>query len=237
MYRLVTHKDFIDTFSSTLDKLNIKYDMTITSVGNTVFTDVEFPDNKVKFEKLNEEFLMGIRLVNSYDRNYPITIMPRMKRLACLNGMILTRDEKSFNVKQSANLAKEIERLIETKFNEIVNSFGNLQTLVENSIADSIEWKLACKVLEKLLKQPKHLENILRNLNINVVKVVNPLTNTNELAFSSALAETAKLTRWQLYNAITQYLTHGEHISPYVEGALHTKAEKLLNTPLIEVKI
>ena len=41
-----------------------------------------------------------------------------------------------------------------------------------------------------------------------------------------------KLTRWELYNAITRYLTHGEQMTPHIEDLFHRRAEKMLITPL-----
>jgi len=44
-----------------------------------------------------------------------------------------------------------------------------------------------------------------------------------------------KLTRWEIYNAITRYLTHGEAITPHIENIFHRQAEKLLMIPLAKL--
>lgn len=237
IYNLVTHKDFLDSFAQTLERLNIKFEMNICSAGNTVVTDVEFIEKKMEFKELNEEFIAGIRIINSYDRAYAITISPRLKRLACLNGMVLQRYESSFNVKHSASLVKEIEVLVETRINDIINKYKDFQTLVEQNIKDSIEWELAGKIIEKLFKQPKHIEAILKNLGITRLETENVLDKKNPTITYTGLTNNTKITRWELYNAITRYLTHGEHLSPYVESAMQLKAEKILNTPLLEIKV
>jgi hypothetical protein len=236
IYNLVTHKEFLDTFSETLERLNIKFEMNIRSMGNTVITDVEFIEKKLEFKTLNEEFITGIRIINSYDRAYAVTISPRLKRLACLNGMVLQRDESCFNVKHSANLVKEIEKLVETKITDIINKYKDFQVLVEQNIKDSIEWNMVGNIIEKLFKQPKHIEEILKNLGITRLETENVLDKKKPIITYTRLLNNNKVTRWELYNAITKYLTHGELLSPYIENAMQIKAEKVLLTPLLEIK-
>lgn len=237
IYNLVTHKEFLDSFAQTMERLNIEFEMKICSVGNTVVTDVEFPNKKLEFKELNEEFVTGIRIINSYDRAYAVTISPRLKRLACLNGMVLQREENSFNIKHSASLVKEIEKLVETKINDIINTYKDFQVLVEENINDSIEWNIASKIIEKIFKQPKHIEEILKNLGITRLETENVLDKKNPTVSYVGYDNIKKLTRWELYNAITKYLTHNAQLSPYVENALQVKAEKILNTPLLEIKV
>ena len=239
LYQVITHKEFLNTFATALDNLNIKYSANIQSMGNTVVTDIEFSEKKIELKELNEEFVSGIRLINSYDRNYPITIMPRLVRLACLNGMVLSRDETKFNVKHSSQLAREIEKLISVKITQILNKYQDMQVMVETCIADSIEWKLASKIMEKLIVQPKHLEKILGNLEIERISTPNLKDKKNPTItfLSKSLTDEDKLTRWQLYNAITKYTTHGEQLATYIEMHLQSKAEKLLLTPLIKLKM
>jgi len=232
MYHLVTHKEFLDSFADALQNLNLKFEMHINSMGNTIITDILFLDKKIEMVKLNEEFIVGIRLINSYDRSYAITISPRLLRLVCTNGMVLVKDETIFSIKHSSKLAKQIETLVETKISEIINKTEYLQKLVEESIGDSIEWKYAGKILEKLLKQDKHTDGILKNLGITRIETKNPLDKKKPVITYIGLEEGVKLTRWQIYNAITAYLTHNEQLSPYVETVMQSKAEKLLLTPL-----
>ena len=238
MYRLITHREFLETFAETLDRLNLPYSMSIKDSGSTIFTDVTFKNNKFELKKVGENFVTGIRIINSYDRTYPIVIMPNLIRLACSNGMILSHFETKFNVKHSSILAREIETLMETKVKNIINGYATFQNYVETSIADSIEWKIACKIMEKIIKQPKHLEEVLKILGIARIETIEKSVKTGKYVFvADKLTDKSKLTRWQLYNAITQYATHGQMLSPFVEMALQHEAEKLLYTPLLQIKV
>jgi len=230
-YKLIQHKDYITNFATALDRLNIKYDMEIKPQGNKVYVDVSFSEKKHKFEKLNEEFMTGIRLVNSYDKSTGLGIMPRYTRLACTNGMIMTRSEMKFNVRHNSKMLQEMEGFIETRLNSIINSSEELKNFVSLSMNDSIEWLTVTKILEKLILQFNHREEILKRLDISVV-VTKPKNKKKEISYITEKTGRKKITRWDFYNAITHYLTHGEHITPHVEMIHQKHAERVLMTPL-----
>ena len=75
--------------------------MTLKYSGNRAFADIEFKDMNIKFDKLDEEFTTGLRLANSYDKTSGLIAAPRFTRLACLNGMILTRSQKIVSIKHT----------------------------------------------------------------------------------------------------------------------------------------
>ena len=131
-------------------------------------------------------------------------------------------------------MIKEIEGFIEKKINEMINQNTYLQTWVNESIKDSIEWNSACKIMAKLFEQPKHREEILKRLDIDMITVKDKKTNKKLFSYvwTDEKKKKNKFTRWELYNAITNYLTFGEQITPHIENMFHKKAEKLLITPL-----
>jgi hypothetical protein len=157
--------------------------------------------------------------------------------------MVLTRDEKTFSVKHHAKILSEIESHIEKTLNAIIAKDIKLQTWVSDSMADSLEWKTTCKLLEKLFKQPKHRQQILNRLGLDTIEVAdkNGKTIHFEYIWSDKSKMKEKLNRWDVYNAITHYITHdGEHVSPFMEAMLQKKAEKLLTNnfeKLVQVEI
>lgn len=233
-YNLVQHKEYIDGFAEALGRLNIKYEMVIKQSGNRVFVDVEFPDKKHEFKELDETFICGIRLVNSYDKTTGLFAVPRFKRLACLNGMIVTRFEKTISVKHTSKIVSEIEKFIELRINDIINRYADLQQWVSESMKDSLEWRTCCGIIEKLFSQIKHREEILKRLGISIVIVKDKKNKKKNVSYvwDDSDKKKAKFTRWEIYNSITQYLTHGEAITPHIESLFHKYAEKLLTTPL-----
>jgi len=245
-YNLVSYKQYIDSFADSLDRLGIPFSMKIAQTPSKCICDINFEGRNLKFENLNEEFGTGIRLVNSYNKSTGLHIMPRFTRLACTNGMIVTRTVETFSIKHSSKMAQEIENIIEKKIAEIISSSKDLQEWVSSSMADSIEWKNICAIIEKLFNQPKHREKILEKLGISMIQVKkksrkNKVSKT-EYSYVMEKEGVEKITRWQLYNCITEYLTHGEQITPFLESVMQKQAEKLLYTklekmPMAEIRI
>jgi hypothetical protein len=243
-YNLIQHKEYFDSFAVALNRLNIKFKSTIKVSGNRAFCDIEFLNKNVKFDKLNEEFTTGIRLVNSYDKTTGLHAAPRLTRLACTNGMILTRSEKTVSIKHHSKVAKDIQVFVERRINEFVSRYDDLRVYVSESMKDSIEWNKACRIIEHLFKQLKHREEILKRLGISVIINTNDKTKKKSVSYiwDDNTTKKKKINRWDLYNAITNYLTHGEQITPHIESLFHAKAEKLLITklskmPLVEVTL
>jgi len=236
-YNVVTHKEYFMAFSSALSRLGIKYEMQITDLGNKAFADITFLDRNVKFENLNEEFNTGVRLVNSYDKTSGLAIIPRYTRLACMNGMIMTRSEKSLSIRHHSKLAIEIDIFVETRLNDMINKDEELMTWVSNSMNDSVEWQTACSILDKLIGQPKHLEQILQQIGISLIKIEDKQSKKKTFTYvwDDEKVKKDTLTRWEVYNAITRYLSHGAQISPLVQSYLHQKAENVLLTPLAKL--
>lgn len=233
-YKLVQHKDYINNFCSALDKLGLKYNISIKPSGNKVYADIEFINKNHKYDKLNEEFVVGIRLCNSYDKSIGLGIAPRLKRLACSNGMILSRHESMFVVKHTSKMLNEMEAFIEKRVNKIINTYDDLKGWVSGSMKDSIEWMTCCKIIAKLFEQIKHREQILKRLGLSIIVVNNKKQKKKSITYvwDDDKKKKTKITRWDMYNAITAYLTHGEHITPHIESLFQKRAETLLLTPL-----
>lgn len=236
-YNLIQHRQYFNSFAEAMDRLNIKYVMTIQQIGNRAFADIEFTGKNIKFTKLNEEFTTGLRLINSYDKTTGLFVIPRFTRLACTNGMIITRSEKTVSIKHHERIIKELEAFIEKRLNQLVTQYDDLQGWVSECMKDSIEWRVCCKIIEKMFNQMKHREEILKLIGINLITEKDKTSKkvTISYVWQDDKNKKDKITRWALYNAITQYLTHGEHITPHIENLFHKRAEKLLVTPLAKM--
>lgn len=238
-YTLVQHKEYFDIFAESLTRLGMEFKMTLNQSGNKAFADIEFKGRNLKFDKLNEEFITGIRLINSYDKSTGIYVSPRFTRLACTNGMIVTRSEKSISIKHHMKEVRQLDVFVETKINEVINKYDELQEWVSSSIKDTAEWKICCGIVAKLFEQIKHREAILKNLGVSIIEVTNK-KDKKKKSITYVLdvkASNKKFTRWEVYNAITKYLTHGEQMTPHIENLFHRRAEKLLDTPLAKMPL
>jgi len=238
-YNLIQHKEYFDAFATALSRLNIKYTAELKTSGHQAFIDFKFINKNVKFDTLNEEFTTGLRLVNSYNKSTGVYVMPRYTRLACTNGMILSRTEKAVSIKHHTKMMKEIDAFVERRVSELINTHQDLQLMVSESMKDSIEWSVACKILHKLFEEEKHKEQVIKKLGISMITVTDKKTKKKTYSFvwDDEKNKKKKFTRWEIYNAITSYITHGEQITPFMESSFHKKAEKLLITPLVKMPL
>jgi hypothetical protein len=191
--------------------LNINFTSHISQQGHRIFADFTFPDAKIVLTQVGEEFATGVRLINSYDKSTGLIIVPRLCRLVCTNGMVLKTFGEGLVMKHNNhNLAQDIAGMVEATLAKIINSQANLQAMVSNCMADSIEWHMVEGIMKRLIGRQKHM--------VAIMSRCEPVNGV--------------ITRWALYNAITAYATHGEQIKPNIEAWLQSKAEKVLNTPL-----
>ncbi len=47
-YNLIQHKDYFNSFAKALERLNIKYNMSVKQCGNKAFEDIDFVKQKFK---------------------------------------------------------------------------------------------------------------------------------------------------------------------------------------------
>lgn len=219
-YHGVQHIDLVTGSESALLNLGItNYQKRINQQGHKMFVDLTFPELNIKLEKVGEEFATGIRLINSYDGSTGVMVLARVTRLACSNGMVIkTFGQSSLIMKHNSNLVLELQAHIEKAITRIINNYPNLQHMVSDCMEDSVEWACVEQVMKGLIGRKKH---------IDAIRALLP-------------EKTTELTRWDLYNAITAYATHGEQLMPNIEAWLQSKAEKVLHTsfealPKIEV--
>ena len=211
-YKLVQHKEVIDSVVEALANLNISCNSDIKNSRNRVFVDIEFSDTKLYVNE-GETFVAGVRVINSFDKTTGIGVLPRLVRLACSNGMVVHQAWlKGFHISHSQKFAKDFEGTVQVMLQNMINNNDRLKAMVNDCIVDSVEWELMEKILEGLVPRKKHFEALKELL----------LKQGHDL-----------LTRWDLYNAFTTYATHGEQIKPSVDQWLQGKAQKILTTELL----
>ena len=141
-----------------------------------------------------------------------------MTRLACSNGMVVTEMVKSRRIKFHDELKMTVESTIEKMIDDIIANDDKLANMVSICIKDSIEWQTLKLLLLHMIKRKRVIKQILTRLDINKQRI----------------------TRWDLYNAVTNYATHGQRLRPSLESWLQNKAQNILTTDfekLCEVEI
>lgn len=214
-YNLVQHQHVVDEVVEALLNLNIKADAKVRNGGDKVFVDIDFKDSKL-YVKEGEEFFTGIRVVNSYDKSTGVMILPHLVRLACSNGMVVNVGwVKEFSVAHTSKLAEDFYKIIPKMIQQMTERSEQFKALVNNCIGDSIEWEMMDRILNGLVANRKtHFEEIKKRLEQDCE---------------------GEPTRWDLYNAFTNYATFGQQIKPSVENWLQSKAQRVLKTPLVQL--
>ncbi len=80
---------------------------------------------------------------------------------------------------------------------------------------DSAEWQALRLLTKAMFKKQKHVKEILSRVKLD---------------------ENGRVTRWSLYNAVTNYVSRwGSRLKPQVDTWLQNKAQKILKTPIAQL--
>ena len=208
-YNIVQHTDFIKDAASAMHKLNLKCVSTIRDSGNKVIVNINFTNSKL-FVKKGGEFYLGVRLINSYNRTTGVLIQPHLVRIVCTNGMVLGRWLKGFSIRHNSNMVGDIEHATKKVISDMAKNNDRFKALIESCIIDSVEWAVLDKILPSLMETKKHWKVIQQKLKEQNLK---------------------KISRWDLYNAVTDYVSHNKSLSAVVDEWLQNKAQRILVTP------
>jgi len=208
-YNIVQHRDIVNAVVDGLTNLNIQTKALVKDGGDRLFIDLEFENTKLYVQE-GEEFIGGIRVINSYDKTTGIIVAPRLLRLACSNGMVVQKGlVDGIQLKHTTKLKEDFEKTVAKMIKDMVDNCDKLKAMVNDCIGDSIEWELMDDIILKLVVSKKHFDKIKERMKGN--------------------------TRWDLYNAFTNYATFDDQIKPYFENLLQNKAQKVLTTPLVQL--
>lgn len=232
-YTLIQHRDILENFKTALNNLNVPFELKLISANNKLVMDIEFPEMR-KNVMVGEEFTLGFRVINSYNKSTSLIIAPKFVRLACANGMVVTaKNTGAFHIRHNSKLAEDIPAAIEKAINETIATSEKLSTWVSECMTDSVEWEHASKIVEKLIYQKKWKTKILDELGIRRVEIEE--NGIKKIKYVSA--DGKKINRWSIYNSITKLATHDTQLSSNVEAWLQQRATKLLTTPLQQMPI
>jgi len=204
-YKIITHRNAFMEYLDCLNELGMKYEGKIINHGDIVKMEI-------LFDKVVEDGSKGVRLgfqvSNSYNMHCSFSSGLFAYRLICTNGMYLGKAIKgaSFNRHHIGDI--NTRELIKKFIQKVSTYEERLKALISESMKDTVEWALAKKILAKAIGIKKHrkfVEKLLEEF------------------------EGRKLTRWDIYNAITDYATHGESLSVYAVEYLQNQAQKIIN--------
>ena len=208
-YTVLQHQDAFGSVVDALKTLNAKVHGKVVSYnGDLIYLYGTFNDVIVKDDAKGME--IGFRITNSYNMWTSFSGSAYTFRLICSNGAILKKmiPEAKFSKKhygQVLNYKEDITQFI----TKLIESVPALEAKISLAMADTVEWKLVEKLLPKLVLIKKHKDEIEKRL-------------------KEVKSKKKQISRWDIYNCFTNYATHGEKISAYIENLLSRKAEQIL---------
>lgn len=207
-YRLVQHNEIFKKFIDVVDGLNLSCFGWIDNQRDRVSVDLLFNNSTINDGKSNIH--LGVRFINSYNKTTSFSGGLFAMRVACENGMVLSKalgaQFRQIHVGHEWKVERKIERFLKTA----ISSNNKLNELVSRALENSYEWELAEQFVGELIKRKKHRKHILNILSSVYGKGKD------------------KVTTYDIYNSITQYCTHGEKLGVYVKDYLQNKAQEVL---------
>ena len=211
-YILVQHKEVLEPFIQALSKLNLSVAGDIKDYGGAVYITCFFKNLElIKDDRSGIQ--RGIRIVNSFNSYTAIRGEMWGMRLVCSNGMRIPGFEAKVRQLHMGHI--NLPQLMEGFLTTVIEKSKSLKLLVSGAMADTLEWEIVQKVYKVLLKEEKHIEAIMK-------------------IFNEDNLDKKTITRWDVYNAITKYATHGKEklLSVAVEDRLQKRAVRLLEQPI-----
>lgn len=175
-----------------------------------VATSLRIPDG-------SEGIQMGMRFVNSYDKSSGFRGYGFGWRLACSNGMFLTHvlPEIRFSIRHTGEVVAKVGDKIHDAIRRLVLNRGALIAVVQEAQADVLNFateKELVATLEGYVGSERRAENILNS--------------------RAGMQTELDITRWNLYNLLTDYATHTE-LSVSMYDRIQQGAERMLTQPVI----
>jgi hypothetical protein len=214
-YQLVQHREIFQPFVDTMQKLGVPLNGKLYDYGGSVSARVFFTGKEVTPAD-GKTIRLGIQMSNSLNLTRSIRMDLVAFRLVCSNGMVIGKAVPGCSYSR-AHVGRAIVEYDVKKFLEkSIGRSNEFLDLVNQSIADTYEWELAKKALEKLILTKKHREPILKRIEAEV-----------------ADRGGDKVTRWDIYNAVTNYLSVEESLTKSAIAYLEKKSQQLLAKPLV----
>lgn len=207
-YAIVQHDDVVKQFVEVLQVLGLNGSGHARNMRDRVevkflFDGLDLIGDDAKGIKL------GVRIVNSYNKTHCLHGELYAWRMVCSNGMMLGSAINGVVLKRTHVGEIDVRKEIRNFIKEAIESSERLKKLVSIAMEDTLEWDYCTKILNEICYQQKYrdwIEKRLQHLHDNGQQI----------------------TRWDIYNMITELATHGDEISFHVENYLQRRAQLFL---------
>jgi hypothetical protein len=229
-YKILPHADF---FSMTSDLIrqagsdDVKGYILETNGGDSYTARLIFNDIEIEEPNKGANIKVGMEFSNSYDSVYSARGRAFYLRMSCTNQMIMQNIIPECMFSRSHNAINEMALLeavtirAERFMSNLVSSGAKFKNVMENAIETELYYEHPIQVqnlFEDIFGGERHAKKMIDGINHVATKEPN-----NKYS----------LTKWDLYNMVTDYASHKE-VTPNVFESILQKAESkiLLNKNL-----
>ena len=236
-FQIIQHRDIFSTIHQAFSNLNLDLSGRLNDFGDLVVMDLTFNDQDLIDDK-EKGIKLGVRVINSNNKKSSFKLEMFAFRMICQNGMSIgniipeVREIQMHIGKEKTQL--EPIRLMTEKFvKNVINHSDKLQILVNNSMKDSIEWDIVKKIMDSSVESRKFMKAIAEKLGIDVVEVLDKKANKTKFEF--ICDPNKKINRWDLYNAITNVISHDSQLKPSMQNKLEASSRSILKNNFSEL--
>ena len=206
-YKLIPHTEALEQLLEVMTGLGLSATGIVKDFGDKVVAEILFADKEISDGE--QGIKVGVRIVNSYDMSHSLSGELFAYRMICSNGMSLGIVFKDVSFRRIHFGIVDVRKQMRNFLIKAIEHETELQKLVSKAMKTSIEWDIAEKLLEKLIYQDKYRKKILEQL------------------------DKKKLTRWEVYNAITNLATNGQELKESIRDYLQRQAQKVLVNEIV----
>ena len=230
-YSILQHVDAVGMVTASLRSFGIEARGNLRNYGNAIAVEILFDNVAIRKngEIMQSNMIvpdgakgiqLGIRFVNSFNKSTGFRGYGFGWRLACSNGMYLTSilPEIAFGVKHTGDVVGRVADQMKRAILKLIDEKGAVITHVQKAQDDKIVFenqKQLVATLAGYVGSEKQATNIIE-------------TTGGRLDLNPS--------RWELYNAVTDYATHTQMSYP-MQDRISRGAEKILIAPVSVVEM
>ena len=205
-YSVLQHGDALGVTINVIQGLGMKAKYKVENDGNVARMEVLFPEITIKDDS-KQGILLGVRMMNSYDKSTSFRGEFFGYRQVCSNGMYSAKilGEVNISARHVGENFTGLERVVLQFVQHVLNSPQVVEDRIKEAIASILEFSDKQEIYD------------------TVFTVYPNMGAAEKIAAEIPL----KANRWQVYNAFTRYLSH-EDVTHRNRDNVARVAEKVL---------
>lgn len=210
-YGLVQHADAVNWFISGIQAAGIEGRGIIRNWGNAMKTEVIFDNLQFRDPTGNDSYYVGASLTNSFNKSVGFFVNPFVVRGVCSNGMIFKGRLGKVNkiyVRHIGNVIDRVRDGVKDLVQNMMSVEGTVLKMIDVATNDTITFE---KVEDQVLTISKY---------VNGTRRAKSIVEEYNLPLS--------ITRWDLYNTLTEYATWTNNLPFGVQEGISNNAEEIL---------